>query len=493
MKGLGVRSLRVRFVIPQLVVAIVAAASVAWVSGSLGRRWALRDLYQRFEQIEQSLGSSSFPLTMSVLASVADLTGTQLVTFGEGSTVRQTTIELSPSEEAIISNYLAPNVSRDQTLPREEVLIEIGDARYLAFFFSRSQTVFGGDGVRRVLVLCDAEGLDAAGRRAALLPLVTGLSSIVMLLTLMLVISGRLVQRLVHLQRGVQRVAAGDFNFSVSDDSQDEVGQLGQAVDKMAVQLRQLWSQVNRQQSEKLLHLIAGGMAHQLRNTLTGARMAMELHAQKIAKESTLDREEIDVAIRELDAAEDYVRRLLLVSAGKSQEAEPDTLKHCLKDVYSSHAAVAKHLHVKLDWQNPDAVQQAFIVADGAAFTAAISNLVLNAMQASDEVKVEFKVSAEDCLPESRERLLIARISDRGTGIEPSVMEDLFEPFVTSKPEGMGLGLPLVRRSAEQLGGSIEWRRESGWTVFEFRCQVSDGGSLQKISDANRKISHTEL
>lgn len=481
LKRLGFRSLRIRFVVPHLVAAIIAAASVALISGSLGRQWALRDVYERFEQIKQTLNESAFPLTGAVLASVAGLTGTELVTFAEGKKVQLSTIDLTAEEQTEVADFVDLTFRGIAASPPQEILIEINNVRYLAFQFRRSQAVVGGDRVRRVLVLCDAEGLDAAGQRAALLPLATGLSSILILLTLMLVISGRLVRRLINLQQGVQRVAAGDFDLSVSDDSTDEVGQLGRAVDKMAAQLKQLWSQVNRQQSEKLLHLIAGGMAHQLRNTLTGARMAMELHAQRITSEGHLDHEEIDVAIRELDVAEDYVRRLLLVSAGKSQAAKPDTVHKCLQDVYASHAAVAKHLRVKLDWHDPGFADSSLSVADGSAFTAAISNLVLNAMQASDEVKVEISMRGNESGTIS---CLIVRVLDHGKGIAPSVMEDLFEPFVTSKPEGMGLGLPLVRRSAEQLGGNISWRRESDWTVFEFQCQVS-GTSPIELQELN--------
>ena len=486
LKRLGFRSLRIRFVIPHLIAAIIAAASVALISSSLGRQWALRDVYERFEQIKQALDESAFPLTGAVLTSVADLTGTELITFAEGKRVQLSTLELTAAEQTAVGNFVDSALGEDLQASPRETLIELKKTRYLAFQFSRSQAVFGGDRVRRVLVLCDAEGLDAAGQRAALLPLATGLSSILILLTLMLVISGRLVRRLIHLQQGVERVAAGDFDFSVSDASYDEVGQLGQAVDKMAVQLKQLWSQVNRQQSEKLLHLIAAGMAHQLRNTLTGARMAIELHAQRNAGAGDntgagdWDREEVDVAIRELDVAEDYVRRLLLVSAGKSETATPETVHKCLQDVYASHAAVAKHLRVKLDWHDPGFAGSTLSVADGSAFTAAISNLVLNAMQASDQVKVEIALRGTE---NSKVSQLVVRVLDHGVGIAPAVLEDLFEPFVTSKPEGMGLGLPLVRRSAEQLGGNIDWRRESDWTVFEFQCQVFE--TMERNAEAD--------
>lgn len=468
-----------RFVLPQLAAALVAAIGVAVISASLGRNWAFRDVYSRFQEIEKTLNNATIPLTPPVLNSAADLTGTELIALEPQNLIYQSTIELSIDERSKVTTLLA-NYDSARTPSLDKIApIEIAGRRFLAFPFDRKESQVGKDRVRRVLVLTDAEEVDAAGQRAALLPLATGISCIILLSTLTITISNHLVKRLITLQRSVQRVAAGDFEQTVADSSTDEVGQLGRAVDTMAAQLKQLWSQVNRQQSERLLHLIAGGMAHQLRNTLTGARMAIELHAQRIENQVVKsDQDEIEVALRELDVAEDYVRRLLLVSAGKTQEAEPEILSNCLRDVYATHAAVARHLRVKLDWPDKEPSTESLglqtpllqcWVSDGAAFSAAISNLVLNAMQVADEVQVTFDVASAQA---SNSLWFSVCVTDNGPGIDPAVEADLLEPFVTSKPEGMGLGLALVKRSAEQLEGEVTWRRIDGHTTFEFRCRA---------------------
>ena len=100
----------------------------------------------------------------------------------------------------------------------------------------------------------------------------------------------------------------------------------------MSAQLRKLWLEVNRQQGQKLLHQISAGMAHQLRNTLTGARLALELDQQN-RSESAGD--EVTVALRELEIAKDYVRRLLLVGAGEQQQRRED----------EQHAAIEQSRH----------------------------------------------------------------------------------------------------------------------------------------------------
>jgi signal transduction histidine kinase len=266
---------------------------------------------------------------------------------------------------------------------------------------------------------------------------------------------------LTQLQQGVQLIAAGNFATTLSDAATDEVGRLCESVNTMAVELQQLWQQVNRQQSQKLLHQIAGGMAHQLRNTLTGARLALELHRQSC---SHADQQDVEVALREMESAEDYVRRLLLVGTGEQQSDQPSNVLACLHSVRASHAAVAKHLRVDLEWELEEALA-GFTVADGATLASAVSNLVLNGLQAASRVQVRAEL-VDECICR-------VEVLDNGPGVDASIAEQLFEPFVTTKPEGVGLGLPLVRRAADKLSGQVEWNRQAAHTRFEFRCKVT--------------------
>ncbi len=57
-------------------------------------------------------------------------------------------------------------------------------------------------------------------------------------------------------------------------------------------------------------------------------------------------------------------------------------------------------------------------------------------------------------------------VSDSGEGPSDDIAERMFEPFVTSKPEGVGLGLAYVRRTIELLGGAVSWSRQQNETCF---------------------------
>lgn len=457
----GLGSLRIRLLVPLIGASLLIALVIALSSYWLGAQWARQDVSQRYEGIRNTLEASTFPLTPSVLRSLADLTQTQLVAMtGEGDLVATTFAADSISaqhRQAAVARAMA-NGDQDPSWT-----LQLAGREYLSYVFRRERPL--ADRAQLVWVLFDETQLRSASWRAASLPLVTGLSTVILLSSLALLMTGRLIRRLVALQDRVERVAGGDFDSKVSDEASDEVGRLGRAVDTMAGQLKQLWVAVNRQQREKLLHQISGGMAHQLRNSLTGSRMAVELHAKHCREQ---DDEGLKVAIQQMDQAEAYIKRLLLVGSGTAHEDQPAAVMQTLADVQSSLRPVAHHLHVDVAWDLAESLER-YEVADGPTLAAAASNLILNAMQAARKVWVRAVVS---------DHRMQLTVSDDGEGIAEEIAAELFEPFVSTKPQGLGLGLSVVRRAAERLGGDVRWRREHDRTTFELCTAVAPGAEL---------------
>lgn len=458
---LKTQTLTKRILIPLVLSAALAALAVTWMSWYLGHRWAKVEMTGRYQSIRSALESSTFPLTPPVLHSLSHLTGTQWITIDSTGRIQSSTIagDVPPT---IHRSVFA--VESDDT-NREAVDIVLGSTDYYAYSFNRQRTITQQDQASKMVVLFEKSSVDAVARRAALFPLVTGLSTVCVVSTLMLFVVSRLIGRLRRLESQVYQIAAGNFLVELSDDSGDEVGRLAGAISAMAGQLNQLWERVNQQQSSKLLHQISGGMAHQLRNTLTGAKMAMELHEGQFKGNPP---EEVRVAIRQLAIAEDYISRLLTLGNKGVQGDRPQGVCECLDDVYTTHRSIAAHLRVQLDWDVEAGMENA-TVNDGPSFSEAVSNLMLNAMQAGDHVKVTAGYDEDG--------FCRVAVSDNGLGIDDSVSQNLFDPFVTSKPEGLGLGLPLVQRAAVHLGGTIQWHRESGKTTFELKVATREGST----------------
>jgi len=117
----------------------------------------------------------------------------------------------------------------------------------------------------------------------------------------------------------------------------------------------------------------------------------------------------------------------------------------------------AKHAHVDLT-VNSQAGEA--IVSDAESFRLATLNLALNAIEATGS---DGSVSVNCFL---KDESVCVEVRDSGDGPPPEIGDSLFEPFVTSRPEGVGLGLVLVRQTADRAGGSVTWTREENETVF---------------------------
>ncbi|WP_164101456.1 sensor histidine kinase [Candidatus Laterigemmans baculatus] len=512
------RSLRTRLLIPLIGGSMLAALAVGGVSYVLGDRVVQRSMNSRFEAIRSTLSTATFPLTPTVLKTLAELTETELASYdprgqriessfaGAPATLPAASLATASQHPGQLEDSPRPQQEPQQGLPH--VAPSDGfDSRLLAGYqtrhFSRRRSADDPAAVAHVLVMFDERDLQEARLAAASLPLATGLSSTLLLSIVALALTERMIHRIAALERNVKRIAAGEFQprriggepDADAAEELDELGRLGAAVRGMGDELAILWEAVHRQERQKLIHQIAAGLAHQLRNSLTGARMAVELHARRCPRHPNGDDlagDGLEVALRELERTEDYVQRILRIASqpgaaapaaspdaapaaapdaapaaaplearrglgGRSEAGEAGTVGEATAAVRESLQVVADHQHVTLDWKL-DAAALEQRVADRASLTAALENLVLNALQSGGEV-----VGVEaDCVAGQVQ----IKVTDNGPGPSEAVGEELFEPFVTSKPEGLGLGLAVVRRSAEDLGGSVRWFRSDHQTVF---------------------------
>jgi signal transduction histidine kinase len=124
-----------------------------------------------------------------------------------------------------------------------------------------------------------------------------------------------------------------------------------------------------------------------------------------------------------------------------------------LEDVLKQQSELAKNRNVELAL-NVDRDQT--FEFDPDLLNVALSNLVQNAIQASAiGQRVEIRL-------ESKDDEVMIFVSDQGTGIQPQHLESIFNPFFTTKPQGVGLGLPIVAKIIDEHGGRIQVFSEAG-------------------------------
>lgn len=184
--------------------------------------------------------------------------------------------------------------------------------------------------------------------------------------------------------------------------------------------------------------------------------MAVQLHQKRCSGPE--NDESLSVALRQLSLTEEQVRGLLSLSRQEPRDPEPASTEELIEEINRLVDAQARHAHVELTVST--VVPTGCRIADSAGFRTAVLNLMLNAVEAAGaggSVHVDARVVDDS---------LVVEVQDSGAGPPRELQETLFEPFVTSKPEGVGLGLALARQAAEDQGGSLSWSRKDEQTIF---------------------------
>jgi signal transduction histidine kinase len=249
----------------------------------------------------------------------------------------------------------------------------------------------------------------------------------------------------------------------------DELRALGKSVNRMADMLARYEEQVRRTERMRALAHLGGGIAHQLRNTATGCLLALDLHAAECGDSGA---ETIGVAKRQLCLMEQYLRRFLQLgktpSGGLASTAQLEVidLAALVTELLPLVEPTARHAGVELRWQSD--VRLPIVRGDVQQLSQVVINLLTNAVEAAAEERAKGGAPArvEVRLAARAPKTLALIVGDTGSGPAAHIRPRLFEPFVTAKPDGVGLGLSVAREIAEQHQGRIHWSRQAGLTEF---------------------------
>ena len=226
----------------------------------------------------------------------------------------------------------------------------------------------------------------------------------------------------------------------------------------------------------RLLGQVAGGLAHQLRNGVAGAKLALQLHSRACMES---DGDSLDVARRQLSRVENDLARFL--ELGRADAARrPCHIVEIVDEAAKLLRPQCRHSDVQLCWEPP--AFDPVVVGDPGRLAHIVVNLLTNAVEAAGRGG-----HVEVVVDQPREGSCVIEVLDSGPGISPHVARRLSQPFVTGKSNGVGLGLFVARQAAEAHGGRLEWRQERGLTCFrvelpcelpaEVDCETSVGAS----------------
>jgi two-component system, NtrC family, sensor histidine kinase HydH len=226
--------------------------------------------------------------------------------------------------------------------------------------------------------------------------------------------------------------------------------------------LRRAETSLRRSERLAALGQLTAGLAHELRNPLGIIKASSEMLMKDTARNNPEVMSEMASFIRsEADRMNALIGSFLTFARPLQIHAVIADLRPVVADVLREQSERARTCSVELRFEanSHDDLRFAF---DPDTVRLALSNLVQNAIQASQPGQ-SVEIRAED----SGERIEI-RVADSGSGIDPEHLESIFNPFFTTKPQGVGLGLALVSKIVDEHGGKISVRsQKSAGTTFE--------------------------
>lgn len=205
---------------------------------------------------------------------------------------------------------------------------------------------------------------------------------------------------------------------------------------------------------------LAAGMAHELNQPLT-AVLASTQAAQRLLADEEPDlataRQALTQSAQQARRAADVVSRLRRLVQSPDADAAPQALH--LAAVVRSVLDLMQPQGVQLDLSKlDDAVR---VRADPVALEQVLHNLLLNAVQALERVPAAQRRLAVNCQAQGAQ--VVLQVQDSGPGFPPEALLRAFEPFFTTRPGGLGLGLSLCDTLAAGMGGSLAARnRDEG-------------------------------
>lgn len=433
-----------------LLMVTVSAITYANIRNSIT---ATRDSEKRqLRQIVELMNSTKFPLTDVVLDNMKSLSGAEFIlTDSHRKTV-------SSTDRAPLEVVAAP------IKPEASVLYSNMDSFYHASL-QHSYERSGTPSLGTLHVLVNRQSDRSVFWQASQTPLTIALIVLPIAILVGIALAGQVTRPLARLKQQVSQIADGHLEPVPVNRVNDEIRDLAISTNELADKLKDQEVQLRKNERLNTLVQVGSGMAHQLRNSSTGCRMAVELLASE--REEISQSENYQVAIRQLELMDNYIKKFTLLA--KSSEMPDDAptpidLKETIDNVLFLVRPAANHLNVDLKVSTTFDGSQVSISSDDAEQL--MINLLTNGITAASHTQnLAAAVSAQLCVCNGQFKF---EVCDNGPGPPESIAPSMFQPFVTESTEGTGLGLSLVQQIAERCSGTIDWRREDNQTVFVF-------------------------
>jgi signal transduction histidine kinase len=369
---------------------------------------------------------------------------------------------------AAASSALAPDVlgrlSAEEVVQVEGAFDALGEGKYLVSYISLSR----GNGAVAAVEIAESLAQKSAYLRATVLNTVMASTAIALVCGAVAMGIGRwfVGAPVVALIEKSRRVGAGDLGGPIQLAQNDELAELAAELNAMCDQLslarERLESETARRVAtvEQLRHAdrlttvgqLASAIAHEIGTPLNVVAGHAKLIVRgRVAGDAVA--ESAGVIVEQCDKMTRIVRQVLDYGRRRDPKKSDVKLTDLVESTVDMLRPLAKKNGVSLELAH-EGPEDAVIRVDAGQMQQALTNLIVNAMQASREGQVVRIGTESDASERPTHRIFV---EDRGSGMTPATLERVFEPFFTTKEagQGTGLGLSIALEIVREHGGSI--------------------------------------
>jgi len=249
-----------------------------------------------------------------------------------------------------------------------------------------------------------------------------------------------------------RRLKGGDLDYRVPP-LHDEYGEVAASFNDMAASLKEQYLKMQWAEQLFLLGELSGGLAHEIKNPLAGVKASLDV----ISADEHLPAEDRDIlqkSIEQIKRIETLIKNLL----NFARPPKPQFMSVDVNSVLNTTITMAQRLPLFSD-NNGQPIRivrlldrRVFeVTADPFQLQQVFMNLLINAGEAMPRGGT---VTVRTSINPLAQTVNIT-VTDSGEGMDPGLVEKIFQPFYTTKSKGTGLGLSITKRLIEQHGGSI--------------------------------------
>lgn len=258
------------------------------------------------------------------------------------------------------------------------------------------------------------------------------------------------------LQAGTRIIGSGDLDYSVKTNKNDEIGELSDSFNQMAINLKSLTAKLKDQERLAAIGQTAGMVGHDLRNPLQAISGEVYLAKKEV---QLLPESQLKTNMQEsVDAIEEQITYMEKIVSDLQAFVRPVQVQKQVFNVKQFIDERLAEIHVPSNVKTEIQVEEDLALnADPQLMKRVLINLITNSIQAMPKGgELNIRAQINDA---SKVKILV---EDTGIGIPEEVKPKLFAPLFTTKSKGQGFGLAVCKRVIEAQGGTITFESEVG-------------------------------